>query len=369
MGLNWLLVFIPIALGLDWFGANPLLVFLTAALAIVPMAALMGDATEALAHDLGPTLGGLLNATLGNAPELIIATFALRAGLVDIVKSSLTGSILGNLLFGLGAAFLVGGLKHRRWQQFDPKSTRITTALLTLVSLGLIIPAVSQFSTSAARSISRETAAVLFVVYLGSLVAIFVNRQPLIGKDGVKASLKEQDERPDEVEGPDEPRWSRRKSVTVLTVVTLGLAVMSEILTGALQPASQGLHLTPEFTGVFLLALVGNAAELFTAIRFARKDQMDICIGITTGASVQVGLLVAPVLVFVGALLGKDMNLIFTPLELVALVMAIYLTRNLTYDGESSWLEGLMLIGLYVLLGAAFFYIPEVAPPAAAARP
>src|SRR5690242_2843416 len=171
MSLNWLLVFVPIGMGLDWFGANPILVFLTSALAIVPLARLMGDATEALAHYLGPTVGGLLNATLGNAPEIIIASFALHAGLVDMVKSSLTGSIIGNLLFGLGASFFAGGIKYGRNQTFDPHTARVTTARLTLASFGLIIPAMTRYSASASRSISRECAVVLFVVYLASLVA------------------------------------------------------------------------------------------------------------------------------------------------------------------------------------------------------
>jgi Ca2+:H+ antiporter len=363
MKLTWLLVFVPIGVGLKWSGASPILVFLTSALAIVPLAGLMGDATEALAAFLGPTVGGLLNATLGNAPEIIIASFALHAGLVEMVKSSLTGSIVGNLLFGLGLAFVAGGIKLGRDQRFDPHAARMTTALLTIASFGLIIPAVSQFNSWAARSISRECAVVLFLIYLASLVAILAKQKSLIGKEGAKAHLKENAERPDEVtEGPP-GGWSRKKALLVLAAVTACLAVMSEVLTGAIEPAAESLHLTPRFAGLFLLALVGNAAELLSAIRFARKDQMDLCIGVTVGASAQVALLVAPVLVFLGMIMGKDMNLIFSPLELVAIVMAIYLTRNLTYDGESSWLEGLMLIGVYVLFGIAFFHQPAAEPP------
>jgi Ca2+:H+ antiporter len=337
VNLKWLLVFVPIGLGLDWFGASPMLVFLASALSIIPLAGLMGDATEALARFLGPTVGGLLNATLGNAPEIIISGFALRAGLVDMVKSSLTGS-----------------------------------------NFGLIIPAMTQFSASASRSISRETAVVLFVVYLVSLVAIFVNQRALIGKEAVKANLKEQHERPDECsdEDEDEVNWSRNKALAILAAVTICLAIMSEVLTGAIEPASESLHLSPRFAGVFLLALVGNAAELITAVRFARKDQMDLCVAVTVGASVQVGLLVAPVMVFLGMLLGQNMDLIFSPLELISIVMAIYLTRNLTDDGESSWLEGVMLIAVYLLFGIGFLYHPNTAtpklsilPPAAEAKP
>jgi Ca2+:H+ antiporter len=176
-------------------------------------------------------------------------------------------------------------------------------------------------------------------------------------------------ERPDEVADQPEVGWSRNKALIILAAVTVSLAIMSEVLTGAIEPASESLHLSPQFTGVFLLALVGNAAELASAIRFARKDQMDLCVGVTVGASAQVALLVAPVLVFLGMIMGQEMNLIFSPLELIAIVMAIYLTRNLIYDGESSWLEGLILIGVYFLFGIAFLHHPQTDPPDALSPP
>jgi Ca2+:H+ antiporter len=185
----------------------------------------------------------------------------------------------------------------------------------------------------------------------------------LIGKEGVRANLKEKGERLDEVRDEREVGWSRNQALGILAAVTVGLAIMSEVLTGAIEPAAESLNLTPLFAGVFLLALVGNAAELFTAVRFARKDQIDLSVGVTVGASTQVGLLVAPVLVFLGMIMGQNMDLIFSPLELIAIVMAIYLTRNLTYDGESSWLEGLMLIGVYFMFGIAFLYQPKTEPP------
>jgi Ca2+:H+ antiporter len=280
-----------------------------------------------------------------------------------MVKSSLTGSILGNLLFGLGVAFFAGGIHHRRNQRFDTQAARTNSAMLTLASFGLIIPAVTQFTPSAARGISREIALVLFLVYLAGLVDILLRQRAVLGKAGVQAKLKEKGERPDEVSEEPAPRWSRIQAISILALVTIGLAVMSEVLTGALEPASRSLNLSPRFAGVFLLALVGNAAELFSAVRFARKDQMDLCVGVTVGASVQVGLLVAPVLVFLGIIMGQDMDLVFSSLELIAIVMAIYLTRNLTYDGESSWLEGLLLIGVYVMFGIGFFHFPGTEPP------
>jgi Ca2+:H+ antiporter len=356
MSLNWLLIFIPIGIALKLLSAPPIVVFVASGLAIVPLARLMGDATESLGRFLGPTAGGLLNASLGNAPEIIIAAFALHEGLVSIVKSSLTGSILGNLLFGLGISFFAGGIKQRRPQRFDPFAARMTSALLTLASFALIIPAMNQFNPAVSRSISRESAAVLFLVYLANLVAIFLTQKSLIGKEGVKAKLEERQERPDEVTEAPEEGWSRSRALWVLGAVAVFLAIMSEVLTSALEPASQSLNLPPRFTGVFLLALVSNAAELYSAVRFARNDQMDLAIGVTVGASAQVALLVAPVLVFLGVVFGREMDLLFSPLEVVAIVMAVYLTRNLTYDGESTWLEGLILISLYVLFGIAFLY-------------
>jgi Ca2+:H+ antiporter len=358
MKLNWLLVFIPIGFALDWLGANPILVFLTSALAIVPLAGLMGEATEVLARFLGPTLGGLLNAALGNAPEIIIAGFALHRGLVDMVKSSLTGSIIGNLLFGLGISFFAGGIKYQRNQRFDVNATKQATGLVTLISFGLILPAATQYSAAASLAISREAAVVLFVAYLAYLVALVMGQKQLIGADAARANLKEAGARPDESAEDVGPRWSRNKALGILAAVTVALAVMSEVLTGAVEPAAESMHLSPLFAGVFLLALVGNAAEILNAVRFARKDQVDLSVAVTVGASAQVGLVVAPVLVFLGMFMGQDMNLVFSPLELTAIVMAIYLTRTLTYDGESSWLEGVFLLAVYVLFGIGFYHHP-----------
>jgi Ca2+:H+ antiporter len=361
--LNWLLLFIPVAIALDWYGVNPILVFLASALAIVPLAGLMGDATEALAEYLGPTLGGLLNATLGNAPEIIISLFALRRGLIGIVKSSLTGSIIGNLLFGLGLSMFAGGIAVKK-QSFDPLAARINGALLVLASFGLIIPAIYKkvplTGGEHPRHLSLEISAILFFVYLASLLFTLVTRKPVVGKAGVKAEKAETGAPTTDIEV--EVHWGRNKALLILVSVTIGLAIVSEVLTGALEPAARSLGLTPVFAGVFLLAIVGNAAELLNAVRFARKDKMDLAIGVTVGASTQVALLVAPVLVFSGFLLGQEMDLLFTQYEMWAVVLAVFITRTLIYDGESTWLEGLMLIAIYLMLGIGFFHLPaEVA--------
>ena len=199
----------------------------------------MGDATEVLARFLGPTVGGLLNATLGNAPEIIISSFALHAGLVTMVKSSLTGSIIGNLLFGLGVSFFAGGVKFRRAQKFDPQAVRMMTGLLTLASFGLLIPAVTQYSAAATRSISRGSRRrSVYSVYLAYLVAVALNQKGLIGKEGVKANLKDERIRADEATDESDVGWSRNKALVILATVTITLAIMSEVLTGAVEPAS-----------------------------------------------------------------------------------------------------------------------------------
>jgi Ca2+:H+ antiporter len=361
MSLNWLLVFVPIALGLNWYGANPILVFAASALSIMPLAELMGSATESLSKTLGEAIGGLLNASLNNAPEIIIAAFALRQGLVPIVKASLTGSIVGNLLFGLGLAMFAGGLKYRR-QSFDAQVAQVNSGLLTLASFGLIIPAVFQFSAKSEREISLEVSVILFLVYVASLAYTVLTSKAALGKDAVRAELKEKGVRPDEIEEPG-PEMSRRKAIGLLVVITLVLAVMSEVMTGAIEPTADSLGLTPVFAGVFLLALVSNVPQLYNSVVFARKDKMDLAIGVTVGASSQVALLVAPVLVFLGALIGQNMDLVFSRFELIAIVAAVLVTRTLTIDGTSNWLEGLMLVAVYLMLGVGFFYVPAVAHP------
>jgi Ca2+:H+ antiporter len=301
----------------------------------------------------------LLTATLGNAPEIIISIFALNRGLIGIVKSSLTGSIIGNLLLGLGLSMFVGGLKVKT-QTFEPRVARVNGALLVLAAFGLIVPAIYDMVPAGAKNpaprLSLEIAVILFLVYLSSLVFMLVTHKAVLGKAGVNAEKKEEGAPAASVDAA-EIGWSRNKALVILAAVTIALAFISEILTGAIEPAAELLGMTPIFAGVFLLATVGNAAELFNAVRFARDDKMELSIGITVGASIQVALLVAPILVFAGYLLGQNMNLLFTRYELWAVILAVFITRLLIYDGESTWLEGLMLIAIYLMLGIGFFHI------------
>ena len=243
---------------------------------------------------------------------------------------------------------------------------RINGALLVLAAFGLIVPAIYGMVPAGAKNpaprLSLEIAVILFLVYLASLVFTLVTHKPVVGKAGVKAEKKEAGVTAPEVEPEEETGWSRNQALGILSAVTIALAYMSEILTGAVDPAAKSMGMTPLFAGVFLLASVGNAAELFNAVRFAWADKMDLAIGITVGASTQVALLVAPLLVFAGFFLGKDMNLLFTPYEMWAVVLAVFITRTLIYDGESTWLEGLMLIAIYCMLGIGFFHLsPDAA--------
>ncbi|SLM49499.1 Ca(2+)/H(+) antiporter [Nitrospira japonica] len=351
MSLNWLLVFIPLALGLDWYGASPIAIFCVSALAIVPLAGLMGQATEQLSIYVGATIGGLMSASLGNAPELIISGFALKEGLGDIVKASITGSILGNLLFSLGLSMIFGGWGRQR-QQFNKTVAGVNGGLLFVAAVGLLIPALFHFATGKEREVSTEIAIVLFFAYIASLVfTLKTHRQLVETEPGQYGPGKEQVEE-------EEGRWSKGKAIAVLGGVTVLIAIMSEMLVGAIEPASASLGFTPIFAGVIFLALVGNAAEAMNAVRFARNDQMDLSFGIAVGASTQVALFVAPVLVFLGYAVGQPMNLHFTYFEIIAITLTVAVVSRLTSDGECNWMEGVMLVCVYLMFAIGFFFLP-----------
>jgi Ca2+:H+ antiporter len=352
MGLNLLLVFIPIAVALDWYDANPVAVFAAAALAIIPLAGLMGRSTEHLSTYVGATVGGLLSASLGNAPELIISGLALKEGLVDVVKASITGSILGNTLFSLGLSMIIGGWGRER-QRFNPTVAGMSGGLLFVAAVALLIPAMFHFATGKEREVSMEIAVVLFVTYLLSLLFTLKTHRQLIQQGGHDTHASAESH-----EASHEAHWSKGKAIGVLAVVTVVIAVVSEILVGAIEPASASIGMTPIFTGIIFLALVGNAAEAMNAVSFARKDQMDLSFGIAVGASTQVALFVAPVLVFAGYFMGKPMDLHFTAFEIVAIVLAVTIVSRQTSDGECHWMEGVMLIAVYLMLAIGFFFLP-----------
>ncbi len=350
MGLNALLVFVPFAVGLDLVHADPLWVFLTSALAIVPLAGLLGKATEHLTTHVGTGVGGLLNASLGNAAELIIAFVALKEGLHDVVKASLTGSIIGNVLLVLGASMVAGGLRYHQ-QRFNRTMAGVGSSLLLLAAVGLVIPAISDVTateqgTAVDHALSLGIAVILFTIYLLNLVFTLKTHKHLFLGEAVDAE-----------EAGEQP-WSLRKSVGVLAVVTAAVAVMSEILVGAIEPAALRLGMSKLFVGVILVALVGNAAEHSTAVLVASKNKMDLALGIAIGSSLQIALFVAPVLVFASYAIGKPLDLIFTPFEVAAVTISVLATGFVSMDGESNWLEGALLIGVYLMLAIAFYFLP-----------
>ncbi|MGY6276346.1 calcium/proton exchanger [Methylomonas sp. MgM2] len=347
MNLKWLLVFVPVALLSAWLEANPIFVFIVSALAVVPLAGMMGDATEVLARYLGPSVGGLLNASLGNAPEIIIGFFALKHGLVEMVKASISGAIIGNLLFGLGVSILAGGLKSpERNIEFNPASVRVHVGSLLLAVFGLIIPAVFNFSTESEHEISLHIAILLFLFYLMSIAVTLMR------------GTQEDETEWEEESASGEINWSRNKALGFLAILATGLAIMSEIMTDAIEPAAKSLGFTPLFAGVFFLAMVGNVAELINSVRFARQGKLDISMSITAGGSAQIALLVVPLLMFFGLMLGQNMNLLFSKFELVALILTVLAVVNMLQLGSVRWGAGVWLIMVYIMLGVGFFYAP-----------
>lgn len=353
--LNWLLLLVPTGLVLDSMDADPIYVFLVSAFSIIPLGKLIGESTEALTDYLGPTIGGLLNATLGNAPEIIIGYFALKQGLVDMVKASITGSILGNLLFGLGLALLSCGLRHRnRFLKYDLDALQVHVGLLRLAMFGLIIPAVFNFSNVSEKEISVEIAAVLLLIYLLSIASTFFPEKPSSDVDDELEIV-----RIDEVTEEPEASWSQQKAFSILAASAIALAFMSEMMTDSITPFASKIGFTPVFMGVFLLALLGNAAEMMNAVGFVRKrDQLDLALAVMLGASSQMALMVAPTLVFLGMYLGKNMNLLFSNYELLAVILTVTTVSDVLTRGKIKPKVGIMFIALYIMLGIGFYNSP-----------
>lgn len=347
--LYLLLIFVPLALLLDFVEAPSLFIFIVSALAIIPLAGLMGQSTEQLARHVGAGLGGLLNASFGNAAELIIAVVALREGLHDVVKASITGSIIGNILLVLGLSMVAGGLRYQR-QRFNPTAAGMGASLLFLSAVGLVVPALFHFTAAeqgpaVERELSLDIATVLFAIYLLSLVFSLKTHRHLYAGE-----MKPHDR--------GERFWSLRWATMILLVATVATAVMSELFVGAMEPTAERLGLTQTFVGVILVALVGNAAEHSTAVLVAVKNQMDLVLGIAVGSSLQIALFVAPVLVFVSYLFRTPLDLIFTPFEVAAVTVSVLIVGFVAMDGESHWMEGIMLVGVYLILAIAFFFLP-----------
>lgn len=352
---GYMLAAVPLAILGSIFHWHPVLQFVVAGAGIIPLAGMMGRATEELAHKLGPGIGGLLNATFGNAAELILAFFLLRDGKDVMVKASLTGSIIGNLLLVMGASFLAGGMKFRV-QTFSKAAVGALSSLMMLAVVGLLVPAMFHWShpkgvrPDLEHTLSLGVSGLLILAYGLSLYFSLVTH-----KDVFRAGAEEPAE---EEHGP---KVSLKRPLILLLVATALVALMSEFLVHAIEPTSELLGLTEVFMGVIVVALVGNVAEHSTAILVALKNQAELSVGIAIGSALQVALFVAPVLVFASYLPGREqpLDLLFTPMEVVSVVLAVFVAKMVAEDGESNWLEGVMLLVVYAILAVAFGCLPN----------
>jgi len=342
--IDWLLVFLPISIVADLSG-QAVLVFATSALAIVPLAGLIGRSTEQLAVRLGPRLGGLLNATLGNITELIVAVLLINAGNFAIVKASLIGSILGNLLLVLGVAFVVGGLRHKE-QQFSSRAAGVHSASMLLAVAGLLVPALLILSTPSLGFFEKEVvsgtvAIVLILLYLAALAFTQITHAHLFHT-------------PDSQENAT---WSTRRALIVLVGSAALVGLESEFLVSSLEPAIGILRIPPVFVGLILIPIIGNAAEHSSAVFFAAKDRVDVTLEIAVGSSTQIAMFVAPILVFISLAIGHPMDFVFNTFEVAMVTLATLIVTVISLDGRSNWLEGVQLVGAYVVMAAAAFFI------------
>lgn len=356
--MKYLLIFVPIAFYLEFTHAPETWVFTIAALAILPLAGLMGKATEELAARIGPTIGGLLNATFGNATELIIAFFALQAGKTDVVKASITGSIIGNLLLVLGLALFLGGLKHKV-QKFNKANAQAIGSLLIISMIAFLIPALfdlteKSFGISPDQikvddaSLALGVSFILIGLYIANIIFTLITHKDILSVS-------------DEEHEAHMATWSMPLAIAVLTGSTILVGFMSEYLVASIEGFTHTFRLSEFFVGLIIIPIVGNAAEHAASVTFAIKNKMDLAVTIALGSTVQVALLVAPILVILSFIIKKPMDLVLNnPLELATLVGAVLIGNSVAQDGETNWLEGIMLLGVYAILAIAFYFLPNV---------
>ena len=354
-----LLIFIPISIAAKYLEWGSLAVFITSAIAIIPLAIWLSTATEEVAVVTGSTIGALLNAVFGNATELIIALVALKEGLVDIVKASITGTIISNLLLVMGLSMLLGGLRYKE-QDFKPVVARVNGSSMTLAAIAIILPTMvietsNGLEPEAIRHLSITVAIVLMVVYALTLVFSLKTHSYLYD-----VGLVDLDEGKSQtnVDNSNEHKPNLWLWVGVLLAATLAVAYESELFVGVVEEATEGLGLTPLFTGVIVLPLIGGAAEYVTAVKVALKNNMDLSVSVAMGSSLLVALFMAPLLVLVGQAIGQPMDLDFNPFEVVAVALAIVVANLISLDGRSNWLEGALLLATYTILGLAFYFHP-----------
>lgn len=341
-----LLVFVPVTVVAHYAGAGPAAVFFLAALAIVPLAKYIGEATEELAGHTNPALGGLLNATFGNATELIIGIFALRAGLIEVVKASITGSIVGNLLLVLGMAIFFGGWKKEK-QTFNATAAKAAGSTLLLAVIALVMPAIFLQTSAAASPFVVEKLSVIVSVIM--IAAYFAN---------LLFTLRTHKHLYQEEVDKYEPKWSITKSALVLLAATVAVAYMSEMLVGSIEPLVAAWGWSELFIGVIFIAIIGNAAEHVSAITVAVKNRMDLALQVSIGSAIQIAMFVAPALVLVSLFFPTRMGLVFNTFELAAIIFSVFIVNAVAEDGESNWFEGVQLLAAYAIIGVAFFFHP-----------
>ena len=345
-----LILAIPLAFLAELLHWGDVWIFVLSAVGVIPMARYIGESTEALAHFTGPKLGGLLNATLGNAAELIITIFAIREGLLDLVKASITGSILGNILLVLGMSMVVGGIRNGV-QSFNRQQATNNAVLLSLAVVALVIPSLFSHYIGPEGSLKVEflslgVAGVMIVLYvLGLIFSYRLADNPLVAPLGELGRVAQH-------------AWPLRTAIVVLALSTVGVAYLSELLVGSVEPVVSTLGISEFFLGIILIPLIGNVAEHLVAVQVAADNKMDLSVEISLASSLQIALFVAPVLVFVSLLMGNPLTLIFNRFELIALVAGVLIAAVVSADGESNWLEGSELLAVYIILGLAFYLLP-----------
>ena len=346
--LKYMLIFIPISIAGKFLGFSESVMFILAALSIIPLAGLMGEGTEEISFYAGPKIGGFLNATFGNATELIISFFALKNGLFEVVKSSISGSIIGNILLVLGGSMLAGGIKRKK-QIFNKKVVEVTSSMLLFSVIGLCVPAVfthtldQNLLNSRYEGLSIVVAVVMFIIYILNLIFTFFTHKELYAVNS-------------EAQEEGSAKWSLKKAIIILIVATILIGIESELLVGGVEGITSKLGLSEFFVGIILIPIIGNAAEHSTAITMSLKDKMDVAMEIAIGSSLQIILFVAPVLIIL-SLFFKPMTIIFNGFELVALIAAVLIANKVASDGESNWLEGAQLIAVYLIIAVGFFVV------------
>lgn len=344
--LRLLFIFVPISIFGEFMHFSPTLMFVFSALAILPLAGLMGEATEEISFYSGPKVGGFLNGTFGNATELIISFFALKKGLFDVVKASIAGSLIGNILLVLGASMFFGGIKHKT-QKFNEKVVEVSSSMLIFAAVGLGVPALFTHTINPSllntnyEPLSIAVAIVMLGIYILSLIFSFYTHKDLYSS---------------EPHGEESAKWSLKKAIIVLILATVIIAFESEILVQAVEPMTHALGLSEFFVGIILIPIIGNAAEHSTAIVMAMKNEMDVAIEIAIGSSLQIILFVTPVLIFL-SLLFTPMSIIFNDFELIAIVASVFIANRVADDGESNWLEGIQLLSAYFILAICFLIV------------